>query len=293
MTSRRDFLRQLGGSALGAGAWSAARGPWEEHPEAVLAHLAPRTSHLSIACAAITWGGDDRQAMADIGALGFRGIQLRANVVPRFKERPDELRELLARQRTAIHAIRRAAGPAPDGLRARIGATLPMRRWRPAAAIAAAAAAAALVLVLLLPSGAPEAPSVAEAARLADKEPTDPPPDPQAGHDTVLARQVGGIRFPRWEPRFGWRATGERTDRLDGRRAVTVFYARRGSRIAYTIVAGRPLPAPRGARVVRDGTEFRFLGASVTWRRKGHTCVLSGRDVPAGSLLNLASWRAY
>jgi len=111
MTSRRDFLRQLGGSALGVvsigcavrGAGSAVRG--ERFPEGVPAHRAPRTAHLSIGCAAITWGGDDDRAIADIGALGFPGIQLRANVVPRFRERPGELRELLARHGLTFVAL--------------------------------------------------------------------------------------------------------------------------------------------------------------------------------------------
>jgi inosose dehydratase len=103
MTSRRDFLRQVGGPALGA--WFVVRGARPGSPQGLSAHLAPRASHLSIACAAITWGGDDRQAIADIGALGFPGIQLRANVVTRFKERPDELRELLARHGLTFVAL--------------------------------------------------------------------------------------------------------------------------------------------------------------------------------------------
>jgi len=36
---------------------------------------------LKIGCAAITWGGNDGQAMQQIAALGYPGIQLRANVV--------------------------------------------------------------------------------------------------------------------------------------------------------------------------------------------------------------------
>ncbi len=93
MTSRRDFLRQLGGSALGAVL------PLDT------SKLEPRYSNLSVACAAITWGGDDDRAIADIGALGFPGIQLRANVVPRFRERPGELRELLARHKLTLVAL--------------------------------------------------------------------------------------------------------------------------------------------------------------------------------------------
>jgi hypothetical protein len=233
---------------------------------------------------------------AEVAALadGSLPAQRRAAVEARIAGSP-ELGGLLARQRTAIQAIRAAGGPAPSALRARIEARTPVRRWRVAAGVGVAAAAAAAVIVLLLPSGAPEAPSVAEAARLAAREPTGPAPGRYDDVDTLLAREVDGIRFPRWAKRFGWPATGERTDRLGGRRAVTVFYARRGHRIAYTIVSGRALREPRARPVVVEGTEFRVVGEQtqvVTWRRKGHTCVLSGRGVTAGSLLALSSWRA-
>ena len=67
--------------------------------------LGPRSSNLSIGCAAITWGGNDEQAIADIAALAFPGIQLRANVVSRYRERPAELRDLLARHRLTFVAL--------------------------------------------------------------------------------------------------------------------------------------------------------------------------------------------
>jgi inosose dehydratase len=94
MTSRRDFLCQLGAASAAA-----------MHPEAVLAHLSSRTADLRIGCAAITWGGNDGQAIADISALGFRGIQLRANVVPRYRDRPAELWDLLARHGLTFVAL--------------------------------------------------------------------------------------------------------------------------------------------------------------------------------------------
>jgi inosose dehydratase len=101
MTSRRDFLRQLGGSALGAvlPIGCSTRGAGRE-PRAE-----SREPPLRFGCAAITWGGNDQQAMADIAALGFPGIQLRANAVPRFRDRPAELRDLLARHRLTFVAL--------------------------------------------------------------------------------------------------------------------------------------------------------------------------------------------
>jgi inosose dehydratase len=55
--------------------------------------------------AAITWGGNDRQAMADIEAVGFRGIQLRTSAVQAFGDRPSELKEQLARHRLTLVAL--------------------------------------------------------------------------------------------------------------------------------------------------------------------------------------------
>ena len=101
MTSRRDFLRQLGSSALGA----AFPLTCTKRPGGLASNVTPRRSDLRFACAAITWGGNDRQAIADISALGFRGIQLRANVVPQFRKRPAELRELLARHGLTFVAL--------------------------------------------------------------------------------------------------------------------------------------------------------------------------------------------
>ena len=94
MTSRRDFLQQLGGSALGLA--------YLEHD---FAGALPGTASIKVGCAAITWGGNDDQAIADISALGYPGIQLRANAVPRYRERPGELRDLLARHRLTFVAL--------------------------------------------------------------------------------------------------------------------------------------------------------------------------------------------
>jgi inosose dehydratase len=78
-TSRRAFL-------AGFGAVAAA----EVMPRAEARATA---KDLQFGYAAITWGDGVRQAIDDIAALGFRGIQFRANVVDKFK--PAELRDLL------------------------------------------------------------------------------------------------------------------------------------------------------------------------------------------------------
>lgn len=46
-------------------------------------------------CAAITWNGQDEQAIKEIGSLGFKGIQLRGNTFEKYKNKTSELKDLL------------------------------------------------------------------------------------------------------------------------------------------------------------------------------------------------------
>jgi anti-sigma factor RsiW len=210
------------------------------------------------------------------------------------------LTEELERQRMVLRAIRNAAAPAPDSLRAAVaarrGASRPARRPALIAAGVAAAAVAGLAALLLLPSGAPEGPSVATAAGLAKRGPDAPPPPRYDDEPALLAAKLEGVRFPRWQQRFGWHATGARRDRLDGRRVATVFYRARDRQLAYTIVGGAPLQEHGGRRFVQADTRFRLIrrGSArvLTWRRKGHTCVVTAAGVRTAELLALASWRA-
>ena len=95
MTTRRDFLCTLGGSA------AAALLPLPNVSRARV--VAP--DGIKYGYAAITWGGNDEQAIEDIGAVGFPGIQLRAGVLSRFGDRPGALRDLLARHNLTFVAL--------------------------------------------------------------------------------------------------------------------------------------------------------------------------------------------
>lgn len=64
-----------------------------------------RRARVRFGCAAITWNGKDREAMDDISALGFRGIQLRGSAVTTWGERPDELKNLLAERKLEFVAL--------------------------------------------------------------------------------------------------------------------------------------------------------------------------------------------
>lgn len=95
MTSRRDFLRYLGGGT------AAALLPLPN----VTLPLGVAPDDINVGYAAITWGGNDEQAIEDISAVGFPGIQLRAGVLSRFGDRPAELRDLLARHKLTFVAL--------------------------------------------------------------------------------------------------------------------------------------------------------------------------------------------
>lgn len=100
--SRRHFLFGLGAAAA-ASTVPASTAALVESPilypprdlSAFDTPLAHGPSALKIGCAAISWNTHDRQAIQDISALGYPGIQLRANVLSEFPD-PHPLHDLLA-----------------------------------------------------------------------------------------------------------------------------------------------------------------------------------------------------
>jgi hypothetical protein len=189
---------------------------------------------------------------------------------------------------------------APLALRERIEAdrarSRPARRgWALGGSLAAVAAAAATAIVLATGGGSAGL-SVAQAAELAQRGPAAPAPAVNGARPSLLKRSVDGVVYPSWQDEFPWRASGAREDKLDGRRAVTVFYDNpQHARVGYTIVAGEPLDEPSGPGLRQGSEHYVVLSRGdrtiVTWRRGGHTCVLSGpASVPRAKLLALASW---
>jgi hypothetical protein len=187
----------------------------------------------------------------------------------------------------ALHASIRAERDRRASRRTRL------RAWAAGGAVAVAlvALAAALVVVLAPASG----PSVLDAAALAGRGPEAPAPARDPADPDALALSVEGVAFPAWSEER-WRATGKRSDTLEGRRAATVYYSGAGAaRLAYTIVGGGALEWPEGSRrTVRDGLEVRLLrrpgGVVATWREQGHQCVISApASVPDGVVLTLAT----
>jgi inosose dehydratase len=107
--TRREFLGGLGAVAAAA--------PFAEGSLFVRERLYPPTDltrfdrpippgpfELHIGCAAIAWGGNDRQAIEDIASVGFPGIQTRSNVVQEFGS-GTALREVLEKHHLKMIAL--------------------------------------------------------------------------------------------------------------------------------------------------------------------------------------------
>ncbi|HEY6468017.1 MAG TPA: TIM barrel protein [Candidatus Acidoferrales bacterium] len=99
--SRRTFLRTLSGAAVAS---VMARSTSATSPFARFA--APVTAaspDIRIGYASITWGGKARQAIDDISAVGYRGIQLRSDDIKQFQ--PTALRDELRQKNLEFVAL--------------------------------------------------------------------------------------------------------------------------------------------------------------------------------------------
>ena len=99
MTTRRDFLTTLGACTVGAAAWPAAARAAGLTSAARSASGAAADPALKFAYHAITWGDDYLRGIEEIGATGFRGVQLRTNVMAAYGDKPAELKALLAKHK--------------------------------------------------------------------------------------------------------------------------------------------------------------------------------------------------
>jgi hypothetical protein len=169
------------------------------------------------------------------------------------------------------------------------------RSWRLGVVGTAVAALAVAAVAITQSGGGSSSLSVQQAAALTLSPATMGAPTEDRAHSAQLAAAVGGVPFPYWKERFGWRSSGARSDMVAGHSITTVFYTDAdGRRIGYAIASGRAPLASGGTLVRRWGVDYRVLGQDgatvVTWRRSGHLCVVAGRGVSARTLLHLASW---
>jgi len=63
------------------------------------------TMAIQFGYAAITWGGNDLQAIDDVAAGGFKGIQLRSPILQQFGEKPAALKEILEKHKLTFVAL--------------------------------------------------------------------------------------------------------------------------------------------------------------------------------------------
>lgn len=260
-----------------------------------------------------------RRKLADLSALADGSLAPeRHEAVSREIAASPELSELLNREQRVVEMLEQARenDRAPQALRERIAeerrraapaqgrrghaASAPRRKtgWlagrRLVPGVAVTAAAVAAVLIATLTGGTTAGPTLADAAALAVRGASSPAPAASPGPGQALARSVGEVYFPNWRRTLGWTATGQRADHIDGHRAVTVYYARGGRSVAYTIVSAPALDQPRAVPVRLGGLELRSvrLGGRVvvTWRRAGRTCVLSSSSLTAAAMERMAIW---
>jgi hypothetical protein len=208
-------------------------------------------------------------------------------------------------ERIATMAAAEATGAAVDAHRSTLAASL-RRRFTPArrrpsrlglafAGVTALALVAAIAIAAIHPGAGSTSLDVRSAAALALGPATLPAPSESASNRSELTASVGGVAFPYWKERFGWRGSGARSDTLGGRTITTIFYSNAGGqRVGYAIVAGPAPPSGGGTIVRRWGVSYRLSSQGdanvIVWRRGGHLCVMAGRGVSARTLLSLASW---
>jgi hypothetical protein len=196
----------------------------------------------------------------------------------------------LHRRIEQMHAEAARRSPRMLALRSR---GVPRSRLRGAAFAAGIAAILALALVVALDGSRS---TVVQAAELSLRPSTEPAPATNLERPALVERSFAGVTFPAWSGKFGWRTDGARSDELDGRETLTVYYRHTHHRIGYTVIAGRTVEPPDDAETLNAGGlelhRFR-LGRQdvVTFVRNGRTCVLSGDVHDPDTLVKLASWR--
>src|SRR2546426_1044066 len=104
LMNRRDFVVSLS-AAAGVLGWRSRRSS---------------AARIRFGYAAITWNGNDRQAIDDIAAIGFRGIQLRQSAFDTWADRPAERGMPLG-----YHHHRGALGQSPEEVARVLDATDP------------------------------------------------------------------------------------------------------------------------------------------------------------------------
>ncbi len=244
---------------------------------------------------------DDQEAQAITRAVDDPGLESERAGSGAWAGQSRIRRQVESERRVA--AALRTGGPAPSDrlvravetkVRDRYGPPAQASRrpgrlsrasWRPAVAVAGlAAVCAAVVIGVVGIGGGGSGPSIPAAAALAFAPSTGPAPAARSAK--LLDASYGGVTYPNYA-KFSVPPTGERTDHIGGRPALTVFYRLpSGKPLSYTVFSGKAVPLPHDARAVRfDGVPLHVFTTSsglsvVTLVRYGRTCVLAARTEP-------------
>src|SRR5215472_11746645 len=112
MLSRRDFIISLGATAAASSVPVKAIARVLDPPLYLPVDLSyfrrpvtPAPALIRFGYAAITWNGNDLQAITEISGLGFPGIQLRNNILKDFGDRPKALRDMLEQNHLEMVAL--------------------------------------------------------------------------------------------------------------------------------------------------------------------------------------------
>jgi len=244
---------------------------------------------------------DDQEAQAITRLVDDPSLEAEGAGAGALADQPEVRRQVESERRVATAL--RTSGPAPPDrlvraveakVRERYGAPaqgagrsgrLSRVSWRPALAVAGiAAVCAAVVIGIGGVGGGGSGPSIPAAAALAFARSTAPAPGARSAK--LLDASYGGVTYPNYA-KFSVPPTGERTDHIGGRPALTVFYRLpNGTPLSYTVFSGKAVPLPRDARAVRfEGVPLHVFKTSsglsvVTLVRYGRTCVLAARTKP-------------
>jgi hypothetical protein len=220
--------------------------------------------------------------------------------------RSPELAAELAVQERAVQLTRSVGIKAPDSLHRHLSSLhkthahrrILTPRLAAGGTLAGVLGAVAVILAITLGSNAGHSPILTRISALTLSRATLAAPAESTARHTQLAVSVQGVPFPYWGGHLDWQSTGTRVDHIGSRTVTTVFYANpRGERVGYAILAGAA-PSTHGGRIIwSDGVPYRLISgggvSTITWRRAGHLCVVSGRGVSGSTLLRLASWNDH
>ena len=92
--SRRHFLSSVGAATVASAL-----------VKSNVFSLIKADAKIRFGYAAITWDGNDVQAIKDISELGFPAIQLRSNILKDYGDKPEALRDLLAQHKLEMVAF--------------------------------------------------------------------------------------------------------------------------------------------------------------------------------------------